>query len=183
VKILAKFFLSCFFLFFAGVSGRAQDCKDSFFSLNNSAESAINDLQKELSCLNEKIGGLDYYRIYNMESDLDTAAKKIQTLTLDLETANTKIETLESRLTRAEDETQALRGELAIYSSLSSARTSRKASETAHGPWEKYQAAPQTAPHPESAKPASSNPKAPASKQAPINKPKPTAKTIQPEVD
>jgi len=98
MKILAKVLLSSVFAFFAGVPGWAQDCENSLFFLNHDPESAINDLQHEVVCLNKKLQNhdYDYLEIQNLKMDLDTATTKIQTLTLDLETANRRIETLEN---------------------------------------------------------------------------------------
>jgi hypothetical protein len=99
MKVSAKIVLLLVSLiFFVGISGEAQDCKKMFFSLNHDSESAINDLQQEVICLNEKLQSHDddYLKIQNLKMDLDTATTAIKTLTLDLETMNRRIETLES---------------------------------------------------------------------------------------
>jgi hypothetical protein len=98
MRVSARLILFASFVFFAGVSGEAQDCEKRLFFLNHDSESAINDLQGEVVCLSQKLQSHedDYVEIQNLKMDLDTATTKIRTLTLDLEAVNKRLATLEN---------------------------------------------------------------------------------------
>ena len=100
MKNLAVFSLSCFLLFFAGVSGWAQavlvpDCEKSLYSQ-----------QEQLHCLNQALKTQADRN--NYLGDIVDLEDKLKETEHRLFTAEIKIETLEDRLNKAEERIEML---------------------------------------------------------------------------
>ena len=113
MKTLAVFSLSCFFLFFAGVSGWAQvlvpDCDTSVYGLS------LARLQEEMHCLNKALESQAESNenrlgdILELQDKLKQTEHRLYTAELGLQTAESRIEMLENIITRMQSPVVATR--------------------------------------------------------------------------
>jgi hypothetical protein len=87
------FLVSGFFLFFAGVSGWAQDCDSSRYS---GVGQSLSVLEGQQHCLNEKLKRLEFSHDYL--GDILELRERLERTELRLHTAESKIEMLEERI-------------------------------------------------------------------------------------